>query len=147
MKKKLTLPDLNMATHWINRRPDHDILFGKPLLIHFWSVSCSHCRQSLPTIRTLCERFADRLNIIAIHMPLSENDLDVEAVARTCALLQINEPVLIDNRHRLADAFANRYVPAYYLFDRRGELLEYHMGERGAQRIGRAAERLFQLPE
>lgn len=143
MKKNLILPDLSMATHWMNRQVTRESLLGKPSLIYFWSVSCFKCKHSLPVVQSIRDGYSGIMNIIAIHMPLSENDLDVNEVARVCAEYGISEPVLIDNGHRLADAFGNRFVPAYYLFDSRGQLSEYHLGERGVMRIRDAADRLL----
>lgn len=143
MKKVLILPDLALATHWMNRRITREELIGKPLLIHFWSVSCHKCKQALPVIQAIRDRYAGILNTIAIHLPLSESDRDVNEVARICTMYGISEPLLIDNTRQVAGAFDNRYVPAYYLFDRWGNLVEYHLGERGALRIQGAADRLL----
>ncbi|MFT8363670.1 MAG: TlpA disulfide reductase family protein [Sporolactobacillus sp.] len=143
MKKILTLPNLNLATHWMNRQLDTAYLAGKPLLIHFWSISCGHCKEAMPTLQTIRDRYADQIRTIAVHMPLSQADTDVQEVAAVSRTYQINEPLLIDNDHRLADAFSNRYVPAYYLFASDHTLYEYHLGQRGADRIGRAAERML----
>lgn len=140
LKKNLVLPDLNLATHWMNYRLTQYDLSEKPLLIHFWSISCGHCRHSLPVIHSIYDRCREFLNVAAVHMPLSEDDLDIHEVAKFCSIYRMNEPVLIDNTHRLADAFGNRYVPAYYLFDKTGKLLEYHLGEQGVTRIGNAVD-------
>lgn len=142
MKKNLKLPDLSQATHWINQRPDQKTLSGRPLLVYFWSLGCVYCKKVMPQIHALRERCRDQLNIIAVHMPLSESELDPEQVARSCMMHEMKCPVLIDNRHRLADAFGNRHVPTCYLFDKRGLLLEHHMGELGVRRALQAAEQL-----
>ncbi|MFT8318959.1 MAG: TlpA disulfide reductase family protein [Sporolactobacillus sp.] len=144
MKKILALPNLDTATHWINKKLTAEYLSGKPLLIHFWSVSCSHCKEAMPALQALRDSYTDKIRVIAIHMPLSAADLDVNQVAAACQTYHIIEPVLIDNQHHLADAFSNRYVPAYYLFNQQHRLEEYHMGQRGVDRIGRALERLLQ---
>ncbi|MET1248817.1 TlpA disulfide reductase family protein [Sporolactobacillus sp. STCC-11] len=143
MKKKLMMPDLNVATHWMNQKVTREMLLGSPTLIHFWSVSCPKCKQALPVVQSIREKYRGILTVVAIHMPLSEADLDVNEVARTAAMHSITEPILIDNTHRLADAFGNRFVPAYYLFAPEGKLIEYHMGERGALRIYKVIDRLL----
>ncbi|MFT8311124.1 MAG: TlpA disulfide reductase family protein [Sporolactobacillus sp.] len=143
MKKKLFMPDLSVATHWMNQKVTRERLLGTPTLIHFWSISCSKCKDAMPVVQSIREKYKGELNVVAIHMPLSEADLDVNEVARVAAMHSITEPVLIDNTHRLADAFGNRFVPAYYLFSADGQLFEYHMGERGAMRIHKTADRLL----
>lgn len=146
LKRMLTLPDLDLATHWMNRRLSADYLEGKPLLIHFWSISCYHCKDSMPALQAIRDRYSNQLRTIAVHMPLSPADTDVDQVAAVSRNYQITEPLLIDNDHKLADAFSNRYVPAYYLFGTDRILYEYHLGQRGVDRIGRAVERLLNLP-
>ncbi|MDF2911115.1 MAG: TlpA family protein disulfide reductase, partial [Sporolactobacillus laevolacticus] len=143
LKKNLILPNLNAATHWINQRITRDDLIGAPTLIHFWAISCSKCKQALPVVQSIREKYHGVLNVVAIHMPLSEADTDVSEVARVAAMYSITEPILIDNTHRLADFFGNRFVPAYYLFDSNGNLFEYHLGERGALRIYKTADRML----
>lgn len=137
------MPDLSAATHWMNQKVTNETLLGAPTFIHFWSVSCSKCKQALPVVQSIREKYRGILNVVAIHMPLSEADLDVNEVARTAAMYSITEPILIDNTYRLADAFGNRFVPAYYLFGPDGNLIEYHMGERGALRIYKVTDRLL----
>lgn len=137
------MPELYTATHWMNRKVARESLIGAPTLIHFWSVSCPKCKQALPVIQSIRDQYSDQLHVVAIHMPLSNDDLNVQKVARAAEYYAITEPILIDNTHRLADSFGTRFVPAYFLFDPYGHLLEYHMGERGALRIEKAVNRLF----
>ncbi|MFT8872224.1 MAG: TlpA disulfide reductase family protein [Sporolactobacillus sp.] len=144
MKKVMALPDLNQATHWINEPLDPSWINGKPLIIHFWSISCGHCLVSLPTLLAAREHFAGRLRMIAVHMPLSAADCDVPSIAAAAATERITGPALIDNNRLLAAAFDNRYVPAYYLFNADHMLYEYHLGERGVDRIIRAADRMLE---
>ncbi|MCO7175313.1 TlpA family protein disulfide reductase [Sporolactobacillus kofuensis] len=143
MKKNLLVPNLNAATHWMNQKVTREGLIGAPSLIHFWAISCSKCKNALPVIQSIREKYPQELNVVAIHMPLSEADLDVNEVAHVAADYSITEPILIDNKHHLADLFGNRFVPAYYLFDAGGHLVEYHLGERGALRIYKATDRLL----
>lgn len=148
MIRNLILPELNTATHWINQKITRNDLLGRPSLIHFWSVGCHYCRESMPLLNTIRDRYLGLLRVAAIHMPLSEEELNVADVAGACALYQMSQPVLIDNTHQLADSFGNRYVPAYYLFDKEGRLMEVHLGEFGALRMSDTVRRLFhQNPE
>ncbi|WP_332238454.1 TlpA family protein disulfide reductase [Sporolactobacillus sp. KGMB 08714] len=144
MIKNLILPELDTATHWINQKAVRNDLLGKPSLIHFWSIGCHYCKQSMPLLNTIRDRYVGLLHVVAVHMPLSEEELNVAEVAETCTLYRISHPVLIDNTHRLADSFDNRYVPAYYLFDKEGRLLKARFGEFGALRMSRTIDYLFQ---
>ncbi|KFM99351.1 thiol-disulfide oxidoreductase ykuV domain protein [Bacillus clarus] len=41
----------------------------------------------------------------------------------------ITQPILVDNQHKITDAFENQYVPAYYVFDKTGVLRHFQAGE------------------
>ncbi|MCI1858466.1 MAG: TlpA family protein disulfide reductase [Sporolactobacillus sp.] len=143
MKKELIMPDLSLASHWAGRRVTTAELLGSPALIHFWSISCPKCIRSLPVIRSIAKHCRGKLRTVAVHQPLGTGDMDADTVAKTFFAHHMNEPLLIDNRRRLAAAFGNRYVPAYYLFDDDGRLVEYQLGERGALRIDATVRRLI----
>lgn len=132
LRLRENMPELNGATMWLNGETTKDRLIGdKPTLIHFWSVSCHICKEAMPTVNEFRDKYKDRLNVVAVHMPRSEQDLDVEKVKEASEKYHITQPIFIDNRHALADAFGNEYVPAYYLFDAEGRLHHYQAGGEG----------------
>lgn len=141
------MPSLAGATEWFGATQAHAEaeVVGHPTLVHFWSVSCSVCKENLPRVAEWRdERREAGLRVIAVHMPRYEADTDVEAVRDAIAEHDIKEPCAVDNQHRLREAFQNEqgYVPAYYLFDAEGKLRSFAAGERGFSMIQAALERL-----
>ena len=142
------MPALDGATEWLNAtgaRAAHEAA-GRPVLVHFWSVSCGICKENMPRVGEWRDgRAADGLHVIAIHMPRYEADTDTEAVRDAVTQYNITEPCAVDNEHKLRDAFQNEhgYVPAYYLFDREGKLRGFAAGERGLSLIAAALERVL----
>jgi len=137
-------PDLAGATEWINREPDPEALTGVPVLVHFWAVSCHICHENMPALAAWRERYGPLgLAVVAIHMPRQESDTDVERVREDVRALGLTEPCAIDNTHALADAFDNRFVPAYFLFDREGRLRSRAAGDAGLAMLERALAREF----
>lgn len=117
------MPDLHGATEWLNDEPDWESLKGHPVLVHFWSVSCHICRENMPKVLEWHDTYSSAgLKVIAIHMPRAEWEKNVETVRQKAAELGITHPCGIDNLHRVAEAYENQWVPAYYLFDREGQL-------------------------
>ena len=142
------LPALEGATEWLSSSPAEAIreAEGKPLLVHFWSVSCGMCKDNLPRVAEWRERYRDAgLRLIAIHMPRYPEDTNVEAVRETAGKYGLIEPRAVDNQHKLRDAFQNEhgYVPAYYLFDEQHKLKSFAAGEYGTKVMEPALERLF----
>ena len=142
------LPPFEGATEWFNATAARaaEEAKGRPLLVHFWSVSCGTCKEQMPRVAELRDgRAADGLRVVAVHMPRYPADADVEAVRDAITTNNITEPCAVDNQHALRDAFQNEqgYVPAYYLFDAEGKLRCYAAGERGLNMIGPALERIL----
>lgn len=71
------------------------------------------------------------LRVVAIHLPREEAETDVARVRDDAARRGITEPLGIDNAVAVADAFDNKFVPAYFLFDREGLLRSRSAGDAG----------------
>jgi thiol-disulfide isomerase/thioredoxin len=142
------LPSFAGATEWLAGSADealHDAE-GRPVLIHFWSVSCGMCKDNLPRVAEWRENYASAgLVTIAIHMPRYPEDTNVDAVREAAGKYAITEPLAVDNEHKLRDAFQNEngYVPAYYLFDGQHKLKSFAAGEYGTKVMEPALERLL----
>ncbi|HWS54108.1 MAG TPA: redoxin domain-containing protein [Pyrinomonadaceae bacterium] len=142
------MPSFEGATEWFNATAARaaEEAKGRPVLVHFWSVSCETCKEQMPRVAELRDaRAAEGLRVVAVHMPRYEADTDVEAVRDAITTNNITEPCAVDNQHALRDAFGNEqgFVPAYYLFDPEGKLRCYAAGERGLNMIGPALERVL----
>lgn len=146
MRTGTPLPSMDGAVEWLNGKPDLEKLAGKPLLVHFWSATCHICHDNMPTVRQWVQHYGPSgLGIVAIHMPREEFETDVERVRTAAAELGITEPCGIDNLHAVVDAFENpnRFVPAYYLFDREGKLRSRAAGDAGLALLESALKRQF----
>lgn len=125
-------PALTGATGWINGAPADAALAGAPVLVHFWSVSCHICHENMPALARWRQEFVPAgVRFMSVHLPRQESDLDVDAVRARVAEFAISEPCAVDNARAIADAFQNRVVPAYYLFDREGALRARTAGPAG----------------
>jgi thiol-disulfide isomerase/thioredoxin len=132
------LPDLGGAAAWLNGdEPKAEELVGKPLLVHFWSVSCSICHDVAAEVARWQAEYGPRgLEVIAVHQPRSADELGVAKVAEDAgAAMKITWPCAVDNAHALVGRFENQFVPAYYLFDRDHALVHRQAGDRGFERL------------
>ncbi|HKR11189.1 MAG TPA: redoxin domain-containing protein [Pyrinomonadaceae bacterium] len=148
MKIGTQMPSLDGATEWFGgtQAAAEAESAGRPTLVHFWSASCSICKDNLPRIAEWRDEKKDQgLRVIGIHMPRYETDTDVEKVRELIGIHGVTEPVAIDNEHKLKDAFHNDqgFVPAYYLFDQAGKLRSFAAGERGLDMLKSALERVL----
>lgn len=116
---------------------------GKVLLIYFWSISCNQCEQSFTKLKELQRMFRNQLAIFTIHMPRSAKDKDITTIKKVIKKVQIEFPIYVDQQLRLTDAFENRIVPAYYVFDEQQKLRFYKAGVATAKLLQQKIERII----
>ncbi|PYZ97817.1 thiol-disulfide oxidoreductase [Alteribacter lacisalsi] len=144
MKLRSPMPQLDGATEWLNGQFTREDLVGdKPTLIHFWSISCHLCKEAMPDINQFRDDYKDKLNVMSVHMPRSEKDLDLEEIKKVAAEHDITQPTFVDNNHKLTDAFENQYVPAYYVFDEEGNLRHFQAGGGGMKMLTKRVNRVL----
>jgi thiol-disulfide isomerase/thioredoxin len=131
------LPSLDGVANWINGAPKAEELAGKPLLVHFWSVSCYMCHDVAEEVAKWQAEYGPRdLVVIGVHQPRGPEELDVQKVtADALGAMGISWPCAIDNAHALVKRFENQFVPAYYVFDRDHKLVHRQAGDRGFERL------------
>ncbi|RBP06991.1 TlpA disulfide reductase family protein [Rossellomorea aquimaris] len=144
MKLREPMPELNGATEWLNGEVKKGELVGeKPTLIHFWSISCHMCKEAMPQVNEFRDQYSDKLNVMAVHMPRSEDDLNLDEIKKVAAEHDITQPIFVDSEHKLTDAFENQYVPAYYVFDKDGNLRHFQAGGSGMKMLEKRVNRVL----
>ena len=144
MRLREHIPQLDGATDWLNSTTiQKEDLMGRPTLFHFWSISCDQCKMGLLHINQLRDEYRGKLNVIAVHMPRSNEDLDLEDVGNVAREYGISQPIFVDNDHILTDMFAVNYVPAYFIFDEMGKLRHFQSGDRSIKMLLKRIDRLI----
>jgi len=116
---------------WVNVAPLRmDKQVGRPVLVEFWDFCRPNSLRTLPYVKAWHERYApDGLRVISVHSPGFEPSRPESAVRAAVARLGIEHPVCIDADHEVWGLYDNEGWPARYLFDQRGRLHEFHLGE------------------
>jgi thiol-disulfide isomerase/thioredoxin len=144
VKLREEMPELVGATEWLNGQVNkQDLIGGKPTLLHFWSVSCHLCKEAMPEVNGLRDEYGDELNVVAVHMPRSEDDVNLETVKAVAQEHDISQPIFVDGELKLADAIENKYVPAYYVFDKAGKLRHFQAGGSGMAMLKKRLNRVI----
>jgi thioredoxin-like negative regulator of GroEL len=140
------LPSLDGATTWLNGLPDAAALEGKPVLVHFWSISCYICHDVAKAVGEWRDTYGPRgLQVIAIHQPRGPEELDIAKVTEDAnGPMGLTQPCALDNTHTIVDRFQNQFVPAYYVFNRNHELRHFQAGDKGFERVATAIERVLE---
>lgn len=148
MKLRQPMPELTGAKEWLNGEVTKEDLIGdKPTLIHFWSVSCHLCKEAMPQVNQFRDEYKDQLNVVAVHMPRSEDDLDLDKIKEVAKEHEITQPIFVDSDHHLTEAFENEYVPAYYVFDKTGALRHFQAGGSGMKMLEKRVNRVLSESE
>ncbi|MBT2644848.1 TlpA family protein disulfide reductase [Bacillus sp. ISL-41] len=148
MRLRQPMPEITGAAEWLNGEVTREQLVGeKPTLIHFWSISCHLCKVAMPSVNELRDQYKDNLNVMAVHMPRSENDMNMEEIKQVATEHSISQPIFVDHNHILTDAFENQYVPAYYLFDHNGLLRHFQAGGSGLKMLEKRVNRVLEEME
>jgi len=148
MKIGDTMPTFEGATDWLNglQTKAEEFVKGQPTLVHFWATSCGTCKEKMPQLFELKNKYKYKgLKVVAVHMPRYEADTDLEQVKAAIAEHKIEDIVAVDNGHKLRSAFQNEqgWVPVYYLFDAEGKLKSRAAGEFGVNVLRAALEKMF----
>lgn len=144
MKLREPMPELTGEVAWLNGQVSRDELVGeKPTLIHFWSVSCHLCKEAMPQVNQFRDEYKDKLNVVAVHIPRSEHDLDLEEIKKVAEEHGITQPIFVDSKMKLSEAFENQYVPAYYVFDKDGKLRHFQAGGSGMKMLQKRVNRVL----
>ena len=148
MRLHAEMPQLTGAGRWLNGSVQTNDLIGEnPTLIHFWSVSCELCKQAMPNVNKLRDDYMGHLNVVAVHMPRSDEDLDEGRIIEAAKEHTVTEPIFVDHSLKLTNAFDNKYVPAYYLFDRTGVLRHFQAGGSSLKMMEKRVARLIETPK
>ena len=123
-------PEPAVAT-WLNTPPVKlSDLRGKAVLIHFWTRYSRPCVRSMETLRSLRERYGDRLAIVAIH----DRSASVAEVREFAKEKELSIPIGLVKSTKddgwageTFRAYGVKALPATFLIDRKGILRHAHV--------------------
>jgi len=99
---------------------------GKVVFLNFWATWCRPCREEIPAMEWLYQRYRDKgFTVIAISV-----DSDIVAVPPFIKQNQLTFPIGHDPRMALANRYEVRAVPSSFLIDRKGNLVALAIGPR-----------------
>ena len=111
-KADFTLADLEGKTwHFADLR-------GKVVLVNFWATWCPPCRNEMPDLEALYEKYKDQGLVV-----LAVSDEEAAKVAPFIAERKIGYPVLLDPGRKVNDIFRVDGIPKSFVYDRQGKLV------------------------
>ncbi|MYD85963.1 MAG: TlpA family protein disulfide reductase [Acidobacteria bacterium] len=117
------VPDLTMET-LDGRTISMAAQRGKVVLVNFWATWCGPCREEIPFLVRLAERYPDHLTVIGV----SEDHGSPDAVAEFGAQYGGNYPRVMSTpeiKRAIPGVFA---LPTSFVVDPEGRMVESHVG-------------------
>jgi len=105
---------------------------GKVVLLVFWAPWCIPCRDELPELDRLYNKFGDKGFIV---VGIAE-DASIEMVVHFLNKVPVSFPMVIDRSHDAAEAYRLSNLPSGYLITRDG-IIEHRYRGSGKALISR----------
>jgi peroxiredoxin len=120
-------------------------LRGRVVLLNLWTTWCPPCREEMPSMERLYQRFKDRGFVL---LAASQDEGGAAVVEPFVRQLGLTFPVLIDPEHQIGDRYQVWGYPESFLIDREGRVVERIVGPRdwSAPEHVAAVERLLAAP-
>ena len=97
---------------------------GKVVLVNFWATWCGPCREEIPFLVRLAERYPDHLTVIGV----SEDHGSPDAVAAFAEQYGVNYPIVMSTPE-IKRAFPGVFaLPTSFVVDPEGRIMESHVG-------------------
>jgi thiol-disulfide isomerase/thioredoxin len=104
-------------------------LKGKVVLIDFWAFDCDPCKETVPRIEALHEKYSkDGLVVIGVHTPRANYEKDVTRLREAIKKLGIRYPVVVDNKQQTFADYRCDLWPTQFVIDRQGFIRLSHGG-------------------
>jgi methionine-S-sulfoxide reductase len=139
------LTALAAATGWVNSKAlTAASLKGKVVVVDFWTYSCINCLRAMPHVNAWYQHYKNHgLVVVGVHSPEFGFEKDAANVRRAVADFKLNYPIALDADMSIWNAFSNRFWPAHYFIDAKGEVRDKHFGEGKYERSERIIRKLL----
>ena len=123
-------PDIS-GKIWLNSAPLRLVdLRNKVVLVEFWTLGCSNCRNIEPYVKKWHEKYAAQgLVVVGVHTPEFGYEKELDNVRDYVKSRNILHAVVIDNDFAIWNRYNNHYWPAMYLLDKTGAVCSVKIGE------------------
>jgi cytochrome c biogenesis protein CcmG/thiol:disulfide interchange protein DsbE len=100
-------------------------LHGRVVIVSFWATWCPPCREEIPEMISLANRFGDKLQIIGVS---EDDDATPEEVREFAANENINYPIVMGNSGISSEFGSVAALPTTFLVDTNGQIVQKHVG-------------------
>jgi cytochrome c biogenesis protein CcmG, thiol:disulfide interchange protein DsbE len=117
-------------------------LKGKVVLINFWASWCTPCREEMPDIQTVYDRYKEQ-GLVVLAVNLSEPAVTVRSFVDRVG---VNFPVLLDQRSQTERLYRILPLPSSFFLDRDGVIRYTFEGQMRTEFIENRVLQLLSRP-
>ena len=118
---------------------------GKVVLIDFWATWCKPCIEIMPRLQKLHSTYAER-GLEVLGVSIDEDDNRIKKINRRVEKLAIAYPIFIDAKEMPAwYQFKVKAIPAMFLLDREGQIVEQWTGKIDPEKVEQAVSRQLDI--
>ncbi|HEX4910536.1 MAG: TlpA family protein disulfide reductase [Pseudomonadota bacterium] len=99
-------------------------LRGEVVMINFWASWCGPCRQEMPLIEDIYQRYKDLgFTVLGVNV-----DNDPKLADKLLKDVPVSFPVLLDTENKLSEIYQVDAMPSTIMVDRNGNMRYLHRG-------------------
>ncbi len=117
-------PNFSLQDHSGNLISLED-LKGKAVLVNFWATWCGPCRQEIPSLEALYQKFKDR-GLVVVGISLDEDGWD--SVLSFRKIVSVTFPIVLDRDLKASELYGTFRIPETYLIDFKGNVAGKFVG-------------------
>ena len=103
-----------------------DELRGQVVLVNFWATWCGPCREEMPRLETLYEKYR-KSGFVLLGVNVDD---DPHVALATASKLNVSFPVLLDTEKKVSKLYDLNTMPSTIVIDRDGKVRFLHRGYR-----------------
>lgn len=112
---------------------------GEVVLVNFWATWCPPCRDEMPVIEAMHQKYRDRgFRVLAVNV--QEMEPQVTAFGREMGL---SFPLLLDQTAEVARMYRVQNLPRSFFLARDGRVVRIHPGELTQETVERYLQELL----
>jgi peroxiredoxin len=120
-KDKIKTPDFNQKSI-SGQKIQLKKLQGKVVVVNFWAAWCSPCVRQLPYINELYLNYRNQ-GLVVLGVSVDEEN---SAINQQLQKLNLDYPILHDQKAKISKAFENLTMPSTVLIDKQGDIVQVY---------------------
>ena len=111
---------------------------GQGVFLNFWGTWCPPCKKEMPYINNQYHQYKDK-GVQVLTVDIQESELAVNQFAER---LKLDFPIMIDTDKEVMSTYGIDPLPATFLIDKNGEVVEYYTGALTEEKVREFMEKI-----